>query len=279
MQIRWDSLCAPHECLHLASVRLTSERRRSAHSHDFYECFLVEAGRGLHAVRGQVDLLEVGQLVFIRPEHAHALSAQRGHEVLFRNFAFAPAVVERMPRRDAFPPGVWAADAAPRMMRLNQAQRQRVHALMSDVGASTRGRLDADFFLLGLLRILQAQPTPPSERDALPEWLREALPVASELDNLRAGLPRLVQLCGRSPAHVSRTFQRCLGLSPSAWLNRERMRQARYLLETSQLSILEVSLECGIESLSYFHRSFKAATGHTPRHYRARAATVQDASG
>jgi len=55
----------------------------------------------------------------------------------------------------------------------------------------------------------------------------------------------------------------------------ERMRHARFLLDTSPLSILKISYECGIESLSYFHRCFKAAPGVTPRLYQKRTSNVQ----
>lgn len=43
---------------------------------------------------------------------------------------------------------------------------------------------------------------------------------------------------------------------------------SKRLLEETELSVLEVALECGYGSVSQFHRAFKNLTGITPKEYR-----------
>ena len=274
MKLKWLSICPRSESIHLSTVVLRAARARAEHTHDFFECFLVESGNGTQLAGGVAGDLRPGELYFVRPEHSHSFVARRGGKLVFTNVAMAASAVTASGANRDWPEPLWVAGAEPSAVVLNGAQRTRFHALVAEVGNSPRAALDADYFLIGLLRILRGV----SEQlagQALPEWLREALPEASEMENLRAGLPRLIQLCGCTAEHVSRSFRKHLGVSPTEWLTTERMRQARFLLATSPMSILEISYECGIESLSYFHRCFKDATGVTPRLYRKRASNVQ----
>jgi AraC family transcriptional regulator, transcriptional activator FtrA len=67
-----------------------------------------------------------------------------------------------------------------------------------------------------------------------------------------------------------RRFQESTGLSPIAWLQRERMFRARELLEAANLSLADVSAQCGYESLETFRVAFRRVVGTSPAAYRAR---------
>lgn len=68
--------------------------------------------------------------------------------------------------------------------------------------------------------------------------------------------------------HLSRIFHREHGLTLSTWLARERVAQARTLLEETTYNISEVGWACGFNEPSYFIRIFKRHTSMTPREYR-----------
>ncbi|MBN8527298.1 MAG: helix-turn-helix transcriptional regulator [Planctomycetes bacterium] len=82
-----------------------------------------------------------------------------------------------------------------------------------------------------------------------------------------ADLPRLA---GVSQAHLSRTFRRHLGASPSQHLNRLRLRQAAVQLARTGRDILDIGYGLGFRSPSYFYRLFTRAHGMPPAAYRAR---------
>ncbi|GAB3524378.1 AraC family transcriptional regulator [Emticicia fontis] len=54
------------------------------------------------------------------------------------------------------------------------------------------------------------------------------------------------------------------------FLNEIRLSNARKMLMDNQLDISQISLECGFQNLSHFHRIFKTQTGVTPLVYRRR---------
>lgn len=67
---------------------------------------------------------------------------------------------------------------------------------------------------------------------------------------------------------LSRTIRRLCGHTYTELVQKKRLNQACFLLRSTALSILDISMAVGYENFSYFHRIFKAATGLTPRQYR-----------
>lgn len=64
---------------------------------------------------------------------------------------------------------------------------------------------------------------------------------------------------------MARTLKAACGLTPTAWINRQRLTRAAALLATTSLPIVDISLDCGFENLSYFYRRFGQQYGQAPR--------------
>jgi signal transduction histidine kinase/DNA-binding LacI/PurR family transcriptional regulator/AraC-like DNA-binding protein len=75
------------------------------------------------------------------------------------------------------------------------------------------------------------------------------------------------QLC-INEQYLTRCFNKELGISPIAYLNRYRILQAKKLLKMGHLSITEIALKCGYSSQSYFSRAFQRETGNSPSEYQ-----------
>jgi signal transduction histidine kinase/CheY-like chemotaxis protein len=73
---------------------------------------------------------------------------------------------------------------------------------------------------------------------------------------------------GISADYLTDCFRQELGITPMIYLRRYRIRQARELLETSDLSIMQVALEVGFTESAHFTRTFQREVGMTPRAYR-----------
>ncbi len=61
-----------------------------------------------------------------------------------------------------------------------------------------------------------------------------------------------------------------LGMSPSAYIKELRIKEAKKLLEQTDIQISEISSRCGFSTPRYFTQVFKAATDMTPSQYRQR---------
>jgi len=77
-----------------------------------------------------------------------------------------------------------------------------------------------------------------------------------------------------SPRTFARRFRNDMGMAPHGWLVQQRIGLAQRLLETTSLSVDEVSRECGFGSAATLRHHFQRATLTTPSHYRANFTTL-----
>jgi AraC-like DNA-binding protein len=84
--------------------------------------------------------------------------------------------------------------------------------------------------------------------------------------NLR--LEDYAKLCGRSLATYKRDFQRIYGTSPGKWLKNKRLEYGKFLLETTELNINEITMDTGFENTSHFVKAFKDRYQHPPLKFR-----------
>lgn len=74
----------------------------------------------------------------------------------------------------------------------------------------------------------------------------------------------LASVCCFSEYHFMRFFKKYMGESAMEYVRNVRLAKAAELFEQGAQSSLEVSLSCGFNNLSYFHREFKEKYGMTP---------------
>lgn len=88
---------------------------------------------------------------------------------------------------------------------------------------------------------------------------------------------QLALATGLSARYLTQCFHAETGITPVKYLNRYRIRQARILLEQSEMNITEAALAVGFADPSYFARIFRSEVGVAPRAYRRgeRSATDQ----
>lgn len=81
-------------------------------------------------------------------------------------------------------------------------------------------------------------------------------------------LADLANVAGISQFHFSRLFKQSMGISPHQYLLQQRVERTKQLLKSSKLAIAEIAFQCGFSSQSHLGKSFREATGMTPRDYR-----------
>lgn len=81
-------------------------------------------------------------------------------------------------------------------------------------------------------------------------------------------LERVARELGISRSYLSRIFSKKVGSGFNQYVNSLRVGLAQHLLENPTLSVSQVALECGFESLRTFNRAFQEHVKETPRAYR-----------
>ena len=73
---------------------------------------------------------------------------------------------------------------------------------------------------------------------------------------------------GYDYAYLSRYFKKSVGISYNDYVNQYRISEACYLLQNSEMTVLEISDECGFNSLRSLNRHFKEQLSIPPAEYR-----------
>lgn len=81
-------------------------------------------------------------------------------------------------------------------------------------------------------------------------------------------LQEIAQTGAMCQSKCCRLFRENLRQSPIAYLQNYRIQRGIYLLEHTQLPIIEIALECGFQSASYFAETFRKINGISPKEYR-----------
>ncbi|WP_188048252.1 helix-turn-helix domain-containing protein [Vibrio vulnificus] len=73
---------------------------------------------------------------------------------------------------------------------------------------------------------------------------------------------------GASLTTFKELFNECYGSSPRAWISERRLLHAHKLLLVSKMSIVNIAMEAGFSSQSYFTQSYRRRFGTTPSRVR-----------
>lgn len=238
------------------------------HSHDFYELFLVPRGRAIHCVNGRTQLLTTGSFVLIRPGDVHRYDFLNQADFEILDIGIPKSVFERlcaylnMDRTaldtPALPPHRVLSGSAlgdvERMLKRNE----------NPESAENGFRYALSIFPYLFHFFLTDEP-PENE---LPRWLSALLARMDEPENYVAGLPRMLELACMSQEHLTRSFRRYLGVTPTAFINGRRLGMAAELLLSGQTPVIDVGGLCGFNSQSHFYRLFSERFGCPPGAFR-----------
>lgn len=79
-----------------------------------------------------------------------------------------------------------------------------------------------------------------------------------------------------SPYHFNRLFKKAIGVPPQYYVSAMRLQKAKELLVHTGLSVRDISLEVGLQSLGTFTTRFTARVGVSPSQFRHSSVLAED---
>lgn len=242
------------------------------HKHNYYEFFLVCSGNATHYINYREKPLCPGTLALIRPDDAHVFRKPT------KNFSFYNLLVSKatmdtclsflgnqsgiyqMLESEIPPVQLQQGETASLIKKLEHltiARELNVNYLNTQLKITVINLL-ADFFLERFLHL-------PSE---IPNWLGLVVLEMQKPQNYQEGLPALYRISRKSPEYLCRIFKRHLNKTPTEFINEIRIDGAKFALEYTNHTIMEISEDVGYENLSHFYHLFKKRTGMSPKAFR-----------
>jgi transcriptional regulator GlxA family with amidase domain len=113
--------------------------------------------------------------------------------------------------------------------------------------------------------------SPKKTTGGLTPW-RESLAKQLILERLdeTVEVTELARACALSRSHFSRAFKCSTGYSPQDWIRLQRIARAKQLIRDTDLSLTQISLECGFCDQAHFCHIFTRSEGINPFAWRCR---------
>ncbi|MEJ6397449.1 helix-turn-helix transcriptional regulator [Yoonia sp. 208BN28-4] len=251
----------------ISRVMLTNKRPKALHDHDFFEVFWVQNGTVRHHTADGSETLKEGAVVFVQPQHTHALQGS-GEAAMIVTVTIHPALVAQLGAAHETLQGsaFWADTDRPIIQQRDSLALAALNRAAISFEGSPADTLHTTAFLLPLCTALIEDTGLPHDA---PDWLRHACIAARDPRVFRQGAAGLVAQTGRAHAHVTRTLKRYGGTTPATYINAIRMTHAARALIGSSDTLADIAEEIGIPNLSHFHKQFRAFHGQSPAQFRS----------
>lgn len=117
------------------------------------------------------------------------------------------------------------------------------------------------------IRMLLTLPTPETHKtNKLIENIKGYITSNIEFD---MEIGNIASIFHYNEKYLGRLFKKETGLSVKEYINRQRLSQAKHLLEGTNNTILDISSRTGFNNVTYFNRLFRKEFGMTPTEYRS----------
>jgi len=253
------------------------------HYHQEFELSFITEGSGRRIVGDSVETFYPGDLIFIGPRIPHvwfsdspSMKQHSGRTLesvyLLFNHQILPEEITRLPEFSDVNRAIQYSERGLRITgnTLNQVSRimlqlpylSNIKRLMLFYEIMDMiGRSDS-FSYLASAEYVKTRYHPVNSRvKRIHEYM---------MKNYReeVTLKEIADLVHMAPASASRFFKSATGLTVFEYLNKIKIDLARQLLLNTDMSVLDISFDCGFNNLSHFNKQFKKFNRLTPRQFR-----------
>ncbi len=249
------------------SSRITSGNDSSIHCHDFFEYFYIIEGSITHLIDGTEELLSIGDAVIIAPDIAH--NFKRVKHCLHRDNMISPSILKE------------ACDFLDKSLyeKLLQSRYTKFHIpkdgivffeksiisfkSLSDVTLRKYYEKSLVVFLLSFI-ILPSR----YDKQATNNFQAECLDVIGDVYTSPDAIDLVYKRLNFNKSYICKKFKDTFGMTLTEYINDLRIKQAAYLLSTTDYVLSEICEMIGLKSLPYFIKLFKECYHTTPANFR-----------
>lgn len=229
-----------------------------AHWHLEHELIYIEKGCVTVSHNDQEHLLRCGNLIYINSSQVHYITSNSDSIVCIIMFdsSFLPERMRSCGVRHAVLKQVYSFAEAFEAIQKEQAQKSPFYV------EAIHNRMEQ--LLLDIYRsedLMQEEDT--NQNENLPEYKKLLYEIQKQYAHIT--FSQAANMMGLSESYFSRYFHRMSGMTFSRYLNIIRIERAIEMLKEDILSVTEISMRCGFDTIRHFNRVFKDITGMAPR--------------
>jgi len=241
----------------LAWVGKYRDLKNISHWHFDHEIAVCEDGEALISLNQETFSLRKGQCIYLRGQSVHSIISSPGSTLYVSLFSdnLLPRITDNYCLKNpVFTDNYRVLDTLVKI-RAAGFKKERfydefINALMQQLIAEIFSALD--------IRASSVLTSAATERYKM-------LLYDIDENTETYSFTRAVEYMNMSEAYFSRFFKRISGMTFSMYLNHVRVNKAIDLIQKTDLSMTEIAMNCGFETIRSFNRVFRQITGYAPR--------------
>ena len=245
-----------------------------SHNHTFFELMLITQGKMRQVINGEERILSENDICLLRPETVHQLFPYEDSPVVFYNFEVRIPYFQTLCETLGFhsvediftkPIAYTRCSAAEQMeyIKIITIPTTRTNLMRSDVKETSLKIIAARMLMRFIL-----EPAPLLLHKKEDNAISMMLALLDDENNFSLTIKELCEKTFYTQEHITRLFQRAGLNSPNRLHLQKKLHHAANLLLNSDLKIIDIAEQCGIETVSYLTKTFKKEYGLSPSTYR-----------
>jgi len=264
--------------IHVKKPGDSMKPRRHNLEHRWYELMFIQSNDLYHYVNDKIIKLETNTLCLIRPDDVSDFVVKPNSKK--QNYIYQITIEEWLMENifKFLEPNMSLSSLVetelPWYITLNNVDASDLLNRISVVQSywneqSNDACLELKKLIISLLiKHFRSSLTDQEKLKEIPLWLVQTVKQMHFLENFSVGVPRMVEMSGRSNEHLARSMKKYYGISPIDFVNDVRLSYMANLLIKSTIAIGDIFSECGFQSRSWTTKQFTKKYGMGPREYR-----------
>lgn len=237
------------------------------HWHDYYEIELCTSGEGIHRINGVAYPFSKGSFLLLHPSDFHEVEVLQPlsyFNASFSSFAIDKKYLHALLKKNRCICGTLSNDDFDFLCAVFKKATLENQTLQTQDNTTLQALLHVILsFLFKTPHFLEIEEKPAFSFGEMIEYIHAHFANSPSLEEVAAH-------SGLQPNYFCRKFKQATGKTYIEYLNHLKIEHAKNMLQTCDLSIIEIALDSGFSSPSSFLRAFKKQTGYSPLQYKKR---------
>ena len=254
------------------------------HTHNYVEMIYMCSGSTHHVINGEAVILKQGELLILNQNAVQEIYPA-GEQDVAVNFIILPEFfdyglkmmeTEENQLRDFIVSCLRGKNESAGYLHFKVADVLPVQNLLENliwtIVNKQSNKRSINQATMGLLFLQLMNYMDKLETDAGSEQQKFVITVLSYVEEhyKNGELTELAEDLHYEVCWLSREIKKRTGKTYTDLVQTKRLSQAAYLLRTTSMNVLDISMAVGYDNISYFHRIFQKKYGMTPRKYRVK---------
>lgn len=254
-------------------TQITNDQDGYLHQHEYYEIFYILNGEITHSCNNISEHLFLGDFIILRPKDFHQFIRTPNVKCSHRDILVADNLFEQIISflNPKFLESIKNANS-PFKTKITISKLQNFETILNSFNTMSESNNDsskkAKYALTNIMSDILFNLDKQSVHNKIPPLVKNIISLLNTKDGISQGIPSVVARYNYSPIYLSRIFKKYLGITMTEYINNVRLNYAELYLQTTSLTLEEITENIGLLSTSYFNKIFKKKHGITPNKYR-----------